>query len=265
MRKPVSTPRLVFLGLVSGLLMVIYLISLYKLQIIEGAKYYAQSQNSIVDEKVVTAIRGNIMDRYGRLLVSSTACNNLTIDTTELFEQEDPNAIILELCRAIETFGDTYTDTLPITSEPPFEYTAMSDLQRNMLDAWLNANDLPLDATAVEVMSAMRTRYDISGNYDAKDARTIVGVRYEVNNRYNINTTPYIFAEDVSMPLLTYLMEQNIPGFDVTTSYVREYKTQYAAHLLGYTGLLTQEEWDQYADLDYSLDAYVGKDGWIRL
>ena len=261
MRKPVSTPRLVFLGLVSGLLMVIYLISLYKLQIIEGAKYYAQSQNSIVDEKVVAAIRGNIMDRYGRLLVSSTACNNLTIDTTELFEQEDPNAIILELCRAIETFGDTYTDTLPITSEPPFEYTAMSDLQRNMLDAWLNANDLPLDATAVEVMSAMRTRYDISGNYDAKDARTIVGVRYEVNNRYNINTTPYIFAEDVSMPLLTYLMEQNIPGFDVTTSYVREYKTQYAAHLLGYTGLLTQEEWDQYADLDYSLDAYVGKDG----
>ncbi len=261
MRKPVSTPRLVFLGLVSGLLMVIYLISLYKLQIIEGAKYYAQSQNSIVDEKVVAAIRGNIMDRYGRLLVSSTACNNLTIDTTELFEQEDPNAIILELCRAIETFGDIYTDTLPITSEPPFEYTAMSDLQRNMLDAWLNANDLPLDATAVEVMSAMRTRYDISGNYDAKDARTIVGVRYEVNNRYNINTTPYIFAEDVSMPLLTYLMEQNIPGFDVTTSYVREYKTQYAAHLLGYTGLLTQEEWDQYADLDYSLDAYVGKDG----
>ena len=261
MRKPVSTTRLVFLGLVSGLLMVIYLISLYKLQIIEGAKYYAQSQNSIVDEKVVAAIRGNIMDRYGRLLVSSTACNNLTIDTTELFEQEDPNAIILELCRAIETFGDTYTDTLPITSEPPFEYTAMSDLQRNMLDAWLNANDLPLDATAVEVMSAMRTRYDISGNYDAKDARTIVGVRYEVNNRYNINTTPYIFAEDVSMPLLTYLMEQNIPGFDVTTSYVREYKTQYAAHLLGYTGLLTQEEWDQYADLDYSLDAYVGKDG----
>ena len=128
MRKPVSTPRLVFLGLVSGLLMVIYLISLYKLQIIEGAKYYAQSQNSIVDEKVVAAIRGNIMDRYGRLLVSSTACNNLTIDTTELFEQEDPNAIILELCRAIETFGDTYTDTLPITSEPPFEYTAMSDL-----------------------------------------------------------------------------------------------------------------------------------------
>lgn len=261
MRKPVSTARLAFLGIVSGLLMAIYLIALYKLQIIEGAKYYAESQNSIVTDKVVTATRGNVMDRYGRLLVSNTACNNLTIDTTEMFEQEDPNAIILELCRAIEAFGDTYNDTLPITREPPFEYTSMSDLQRNMLDAWLKANDLPLDSTAVEVMSAMRARYDISGTYDAKDARTIVGVRYEVNNRYNINTTPYIFAEDVSMPLLTYLMEQNIPGFDVTTSYVREYKTQYAAHLLGYTGLLTQEEWDQYADLDYSLDAYVGKDG----
>ena len=47
----------------------------------------------------------------------------------------------------------------------------------------------------------------------------------------------------------------------MTTSYVREYKTSYAPHLLGYTGLLTAEEWEQFADQDYSLDAYVGKDG----
>lgn len=42
---------------------------------------------------------------------------------------------------------------------------------------------------------------------------------------------------------------------------MREYKTQYAAHLLGYTGKLTAEEWATYAGKDYSLDAYVGKDG----
>ena len=63
------------------------------------------------------------------------------------------------------------------------------------------------------------------------------------------------------MPLLTYLMEQDIPGFELSSSYVREYKTQYAAHLLGYTGKLTAEEWATYAGKDYSLDAYVGKDG----
>ena len=261
MRKSVQPSRLIVLIVTFSLLMAIYLVALYKLQIIDGADYYNQSENSVVTKERVPAARGNILDRYGRVLVSNSACNNLSINVTELFEQEDPNAVILSLCEAVERFGDTYIDTLPITMAPPFEYTPMSDLQRNMLDAWLNANKMPRSSTAVEVMSAMRTRYSVGSEYSAEDARRIVGVRYEINDRYNINTTDYVFAEDVSMPLLTYLMEQDIPGFKVSTSYVREYKTQYAAHLLGYTGPVTQEEWDKYAGKDYELDDQIGKDG----
>ena len=261
MRRMVQPVRLVVLAVIFGVLMAIYLVALYKLQIIEGAAYYAQSETSVVNKERVQAARGNILDRYGRMLVSNSSCNNLSINITELFDQDDPNAIILELCSAVERFGDTYTDTLPITAAPPFQYTEMSELQRNMLDAWLKANDMTRDATAVEVMSAMRTRYSVGSEYSAEDARRIVGVRYEINDRYNINTTDYVFAEDVSMPLLTYLMEQDIPGFKVSTSYVREYKTQYAAHLLGYTGPVTQEEWDKYSGGGYELDAQVGKDG----
>ncbi len=261
MQNLVKPIRLIILAVVFFGMLLVYVVELYKLQIIEGAKYYAQSENSVVSKEVVEAARGNILDRYGRMLVSNSSCNNLTINIRELFEQEDPNAIILELCSAVENFGDRYNDTLPITMAPPFEYTEMTPLQRNMLNAWLDANKLSHESTAVEVMSAMRTRYDVGSDYSAENARRVVGVRYEINDRYNINTTPYIFAEDVSMPLLTYLLEQDIPGFDVTTSYVREYKTNYAAHLLGYIGPLFEEEWDQYSDKEYSPDAKVGKDG----
>jgi len=261
MRKTVNPVRLLVLGVTFALLMAIYLVALYKLQIIDGAAYYNQSENSVVTTQRVPAARGNILDRYGRVLVSNSSCNNLSINVTELFEQDDPNAVILSLCSAVERFGDTYIDTLPITAAPPFEYTPMSDLQRNMLDAWLKANDMTRSATAVEVMSAMRTRYSVGSEYSAEDARRIVGIRYEINDRYNINTTDYVFAEDVSMPLLTFLMEQDIPGFKVFTSYVREYKTQYAAHLLGYTGPVTTEEWARYAGRDYELDDQIGKDG----
>ena len=261
MRKLIDPIRIAILLIVFAILMSIYLVALYKLQIIDGAAYYSQGENSRETKERVQAARGNILDRYGRLLVSNSSCNNLSINVTELFEQDDPNAIILELCAAVERFGDTYIDTLPITAAPPFAYTEMSDLQRNMLDAWLKANSMTRDATAVEVMSAMRSRYGVGSEYSAEDARRIVGIRYEINDRYNINTTDYVFAEDVSMPLLTYLMEQDIPGFKVSTSYVREYKTQYAAHLLGYTGPVTQEEWEKFAGKDYELDAQVGKDG----
>ena len=261
MQNLVKPVRLVILAVVFVLLLMLYVVELYKLQIIEGAKYYAEGENSKVTTEVVPAARGNILDRYGRVLVSNSSCNNLTINVTELFEQEDPNAIILELCSAVIRFGDTYNDTLPITMAPPFEYTDMTELQRNMLDAWLKNNKLTREASAVEVMAAMRTRYSVGSEYSAEDARRVVGVRYEINNRYNINTTPYVFAEDVSVPLLTYLMEQDIPGFNVSTSFVREYKTKYAPHLLGYIGPVTQEEWDMYADKDYQLDNQVGKDG----
>ena len=261
MQKMVKPIRLVVLAVVFVLLLGVYFVALYKLQIIGGREYYAVGETETKEDITIAAARGNILDRYGRLLVSNSLCNNLSINVTELVSQDDPNAVILELCSAVERFGDTYTDTLPITKAPPFEFTEMDTLQKSMLDAWLKANDMPLDSSAVEILAAMRTRYSVGSEYNAEDARRIVGVRYEINDRFNINTTPYVFAEDVSMPLLTYLMEQDIPGFELSSSYVREYKTQYAAHLLGYTGKLTAEEWATYAGKDYSLDAYVGKDG----
>lgn len=261
MQRLIKPARLLLFAVIFVVILAIYLVSLYKLQIIEGAKLYAVGVDRITTEKVVPAARGNILDRYGRVLVSNSSCNNVTIDTTELFEQEDPNAVILDLITAMEMYGDTYNDTLPITMDAPFEFTDMTFLQKSILEAWLNANEMPLDSTAVEVLARMRSRYGIDNSYSAEENRKIAGIRYEINSRYNINTTPYLFAEDVGMGSLTYLMEQDVPGFDVSTSYVREYKTRYAPHLLGYTGLLTQEEWDQYKDKDYSLDAYVGKDG----
>ncbi len=262
MHGMIKPARLILFIVIFVLSLGIYFVALYRLQIIEGAAFYAQSTGSVVTKKVVTAARGNILDRYGRILVSNTACNNLVIDSTELFEQEDPNAVILRLCDAVTSHGDVYNDTLPITMDAPFEYIEeMTLLQRNMLEAWLTANKMDMDASAVEVLARMRSRYDIDNSYSATELRRIAGIRYEINNRFNINTTDYIFAENVGMGTLTYLLEQDIPGFDVTTSYVREFKTAYAPHLLGYTGLLTQEEWAQYADQDYSLDAYVGKDG----
>jgi len=103
-QKIVKPARLVFLAVLSAILLIVYLVALYDLQIIQGAEYYAESTNSVVTTNPVTATRGNILDRYGRILVSNSACNNLSIDITELFEQEDPNDIILRLCTAVKSF-----------------------------------------------------------------------------------------------------------------------------------------------------------------
>ena len=265
MHRLIRPGRVAALALILVTLLTVYVVFLYKLQIIEGEKYYNQSNEITTEKRTVTAARGNILDRYGRVLVSNSECYNLTIDTAKLFANEDPNATILGLVQMVEGYGDTYTDDLPITKTPPFEYTEdMTEIQKTMLTAYIKdkIDDLPSDnPTAVELMSYMRTRYDIDNSYSAEEMRIIAGVRYSINVRYAINTADYIFVSDASMQLITSIMENKLSGIQVNRAFTRDYGTDYAAHILGYTGLMTQEEYEKYSLADYSTDAMVGKDG----
>ncbi len=265
MRKLISTGRLLFMGVVVLVLLSVFAVTLYRLQIVEGNRNYEASINSIISHEDVIAARGNIMDRYGRMLVSNRSCNNLLIKDEELLmgdlDGNQANAIILQMCQLIEANGDTYNDELPISMTTPWEFTDMSDTQSILLSAWLTANGLSPDASAVEIMAKMRTRYGIDGNYSAEDMRVIAGVRYGVNVRYVVNTSDYVFAQDVSIGTITSLMEADLPGFEVQVSYVRELNTTYAPHILGYTGAMSAEEYKVYKEKDYPLNAVVGKAG----
>ena len=262
MNRLVKPGRVAALVILIILVLTVYLVFLYQLQIVEGEKYYNRSSELTKTERTVTAARGNILDRYGRVLVSNAETYNLKIDTDKLFANEDPNAVILELVDMVAGYGDSYTDDLPITMEPPFEYTEnMTAIQRTMLDAYYVRQKIDPNSTAVELMSFMRTRYEIDNSYTAEQMRIIAGVRYSINVRYAINTADYVFVEDASMELISSIMENKLVGIEVERAYTRKYGTDYAAHILGYVGLMTQEEYEKYSLLKYSTDAMVGKDG----
>ncbi len=267
MKRLVSTGRLIAFGLIVVMLITLCVATLYKLQIIDGAAYYEESVNSDPTEESVTAARGNILDRYGRVLVSNRECYNLAISDKRLFSDDvdDPNAIILQMINMVEAAGDKYTDDLPITKEPPFEYTNMTDIQRMLLNAYLKDKGLDEDTTAVELMSYFRTRYDIAGSYNAEEMRKIASVRYAVNVRYAINTNPYVFVEDASIDLISDLMGVVGNVVEVETSYIREYNTQYAAHILGYVQAMSDADMEKYRpgkeNSTYDYDTKVGKDG----
>lgn len=241
MRKLIKPGRITALVVMLVALLGIYVYFLYQVQIVEGTERYNSATAITKDTRVVTAARGNILDRYGRLLVSNKECYNLVIDSTKLFANDDPNAVILELIEMVRGFGDTYTDDLPITAEPPFEYTDMTEIQRTMLEAYFKdkASDfkdagLPESPSAVELMSYMRTRYEISNEYSAEEMRMIAGLRYSINVRYAVNTGEYVFVQDASMKLISSILENKLNGIEVKRSFTRQYHTENAAHILGY-------------------------------
>lgn len=264
MYKIVEKNRMVALAIIFIFIVLVYLFFLYKLQIIQGEQYYNQSNEIVKETRTVTAARGNILDRYGRILVTNKECYNVKIDTTKLFDGDDPNAVILELVQMVREYGDDYVDDLPITSEPPFAFKEdMTEIQGTMLEAYIEdkADDLPENPTAIELMSYMRTRYSIDNSYSAEEMRIIAGVRYSINVRYAINTSDYVFVEDASMSLISSIMENKLTGIIVERAYIRDYETDYAAHILGYVGLMNQEEYEKYSLLKYASDSNVGKDG----
>lgn len=263
MDKIIKPTRFAAIIILLVVLSTVTLLSLYNQQIVVGAEYAARSQNSVSSNVDFPAARGNIFDRYGREMTYNRSCNNLTINTDVLFDQEDPNAVILELVNAVADAGDSHIDELPITKEPPFEYTKnIADIQQTWLNDYFEAKKLPASTTAVELMAFFRTEYDIDANYTAEETRTIAGVRFELNVRYITPTYDYTFAEDVSMDLITTLMEKDMPGFQVVTSYVREYASTSAAHILGYTGMMSSDQYNNiYQSQGYPLNALVGQAG----
>ena len=82
--------RLAALAVLAAALLIVSIITLYKLQIIDGRAYYEESKNHVVSKETVAAARGNIMDRYGRVLVENRVCNNLLIDENKLFPDSKP-------------------------------------------------------------------------------------------------------------------------------------------------------------------------------
>ena len=263
MEKPIKPGRITALACMLMLLVIVFVVALYKLQIVDGKAYYEENRNSVASSQTVAAARGSILDRYGRVLVSNTSCNNLVFNPDDLFEQDDPNGILLRLARTVVSCGDTYVDELPVTTAPPFEYTDMSETQRTQLKGFLKYAGLDEEATAVELLSYCREKFEINNNYSAADMRTIAGLRYSIKTRYidKLYLPDYVFVKDASMELITSLKENNVPGFEVTVSYTRQYHTNLAAHLLGYTGLMNAEEYTTYKTQGYPMSATVGKDG----
>ena len=82
MEKPIKPGRVAALACLLALLVIVFVVALYKLQIVDGKAYYEENRNSVASSQTVEAARGSILDRYGRVLVSNTSCNNLTTSSS---------------------------------------------------------------------------------------------------------------------------------------------------------------------------------------
>ena len=213
----------------------------------------------------VKAARGNILDRNGNVLVTNRASYDLMINHFVLTSSAQPNETLLKLVKLCREMGVEYEEHFPITKETPFRYT-LSDYNttwQNHFQSFLIYRDnLDSDATAPLLMQKLRESYLIPEDWSDEDARAVLGLRYELSLRMCVNSlSNYVLLTDVSSEMLAAALELGVPGMSVEASTVREYTTPYAAHVLGYVGAMSPDQWAIYKELGYPLDALVGQDG----
>lgn len=336
------TRRVGVVLVVLALLLTFLCSNLYTIQYTNGQDYAEQSVAKVAETETVAASRGNILDRNGKVLVSNKISYQVTLDYTLMGKEEERCATILSLINTAREQSVTWSDTLPITTQPPFEYTTENPFYTTSTseegETVYNMTSLgklavvmkwikdPADVaeeentqpevkepglwdkiksffgmggeeetqtqedpyrlpTAEELLGKMCKSFGIYGqgkvdekaakesgetvptlnigDMDPVDARAVAGVLYELYYRSKVSDWPaYTFAKDVDIDFITRVKELSLPGVEIETTSVRQYNTEYAAHLLGTVGPIYAEEWSTYKEKGgYTMNDTVGKSG----
>lgn len=254
--------RVIALLVFFGAFLLLFAVVLYDAQILHGGENRAKSISSNAVSETVTASRGIITDRNGKVLVSNRLAYTLVFDRSGFDDDAALNAAILRLVQLCEETGTGWNDTLPIGRVGNF--LRYSNARSETFDKFIEKNDLTSGASGRQLLSELRELYHVDESLSEREARLIVGVRYELHSRDS-----YTFAEDVSTEVLSLITDGRYEGVTIRTASARVYNTALAAHILGTIGPIWQEEWSSnedtgyvgYADKGYSMNDLVGKDG----
>ncbi len=250
-------PRFTLILVLTVLFMLAVIFRLFSLQIVKGEDYAQASMKRLVKTVPLKAQRGEILDRYGRVIVSSQITYNLEISQYKK-DKKWVNDTVYSLILLMEKEDQEYMENLPVT-EAPYSYT----LSEEDTKKYLKKMDLDISLSAEECIKKLKERYQISDEIPQNYLRKVIAVRAEMEQREFSQNNTFVFAENVNMNVVTVIKEndKSYPGVNVMTSYNRLYPEKVSPHVLGRVGLIYKEEYDKLKDLGYGYTDIIGKEG----
>lgn len=244
---------------------------LASLQIKHGESYARQAAMHLTTSASVSAARGELLDRYGRPLVTNKSVFSMVL-LYSAWQKEGQFERLLDLANRVKADGGELADILPITEAAPYAYvgtagddgldkmstylkdsrsklemTALIDaLGENPTEKQVDALDATKLVTPAEFLSAMRRYLDLPASFSDADARTVIGLYYSMRQIGFSMQQTFTMATDVSVDLIAQIKERHrdYAGVDFETEAGRQYDTEYGAHLLGTVGTMWATDWN---------------------
>lgn len=277
-QKTNSTRKHLVLSLLFALICLVFVARLVNLQFdqIKTEQLRAESEYT-TETEVIQALRGNICDRNGTVLVTTSYAYDIIFDYNDMpsdFVQFN-RTILLVLDAINDTRNNEYrtSDLFPFVGEyPNLSYSDDATIEGTATYRALNKMLGELDmtgASATELVEYFVKRWkfnslDENGEpiYSDNDINRLLRIRYDMIRTQFSSITPYCVASGVDISLVTYLKELSVIGVSDRISSSRTYLYPgYASHILGRVGGVTADNWEYYKELGYSIDSVVGISG----
>lgn len=237
----------------------VLVIKLYTLQIIDGDYYSQEVTGTTLRNVEVNAERGNIYDRYGRVIATNEASYTVNIDPS--IGVENLNDILVNLITLLENNGEKIDVSLPITSTLPRQF--LFDGNEKQEKRWKNDMSLDEDSDASTAYDNLKEMFEVDSALNDDMISKVLAIRCELyKNRYS-KYLPVSISYNISDKTAASIQEQgsSMPCIYVDTLSARKYPLgKYLSHILGYTGKVTETELEDNKG-DYTLNDFIGKDG----
>lgn len=230
---------------------------LINLQIVNGDEYRAQSSTRLTRETIIHADRGEILDRNGVKLVTTSTGYSLNLYKTTT-DNKQLNENIRNIIVVLEQNEDSYIDNL-ILSVEPFGFTTDNE---ETIAKWKKNNSMDENYSPEQCFYSLKNKYQIEYD-DIILTRKIMAIRYEITLKGYSNIKPVEIASNISKNSVLNFCEWNsrFSGIDIVTSPVVTYNYgSLASHLLGYCGKITQAELEKVGN-EYTDSELIGKTG----
>lgn len=238
-------------------------------QIIESAEISAKASVSRKKTIAAEAPRGDITDRYGRVLAGSSTSYSLVIlrgDFPAADDSEYRTEVVLKMYGILERSGEKICSDLPLcldeAGEPRFLEGREDDAA--VLKKFLSKQPY---ATARNCFDKLTSRYALE-KASPQDAYRVMRIMYTLEQNGYYSYKQVTVATDLSISSITAVKEagDELPGIYICAVPRRVYLyPEIAPHIIGYTGPIFAEEYEELSDKGYALDDIVGKSGIEKL
>lgn len=235
----------------------IFVITLFKLQIVQGKEYREISEKKMLRSSVIEAPRGEIYDRNGVLLATNKLGYDLKLYKTKI-DNTELNNMLKSVIDILEKNGDSIKTLLNIENG---EFVFYSDYDKKK---FYEAYDIDENMKTQDILEKLYKKYELT-EYEDRYRLKILQVRYNIAiNGYSLFKSIDL-AEDISYESVIMIEEikVDLPGVNIVVSPKRYYPNGTTlAHVLGYVGNITEEEYNELENKEkYTINSDYGKMG----